>query len=177
MIMAMFTLRLSDDLAARFDAVAASVGGRSKALRAMIERVSGASQTSQPQLAIRSRGSNRVTVRLSDDELSQLDEAAAKRGVTRSDWVAAVVRSRLPLAVPPLYNRHKLTDIRRELRSIGRNVNQAVHVLHSANMDGSRLDLTREAARVAAMQASVAEQIAAVGEAIKGDLAYWRGEA
>lgn len=175
--MATFTLRLSDELAARFHADAASVGGRSKALRNLIERVSGPGQTTQPAPAIRSRGSNRVTVRLSDDELSQLDQAAAERCVRRTDWVAATIRSRLPLTVPPRDNLEKLIDIRRELRSIGRNVNQAVHALHSANMEGSRLDLEREAARVASMQASVVEQIEAIGAALKGDLEYWRGEA
>lgn len=175
--MATFTLRIADDLAARFDAVAASVGGRSKALRTLIERVSEPGQTAAPAPEIRSRGSNRVTVRLSDDELSQLDKAADERGVKRADWVAAAIRSRLPLTVPPRDNLEKLIDIRRELRSIGRNVNQAVHALHSANMEGSRLDLEREAARVAAMQASVVEQIEAIGAALKGDLGYWRGEA
>ena len=175
--MATFTVRLPDDLATRFDAVAANVGGRSQALRAMIERVSVASQTPGSTPAIRSRGSNRITVRLSDDELSQLDEAAAERGVKRTDWIAAVIRSRLPLTVPPRDDLEKLIDIRRELRAIGRNVNQAVHALHAANMPESGLDVRREAERVTAMRDAVLEQITAIGEALKGDLGYWRGKA
>ena len=179
--MAMFTLRLDDDLAARFDAVAASVGGRSTALRALIERVSrapeAAAPASQPAPAMRSRGSNRVSVRLTDNELSQLDQAAAERGIKRTDWVAATVRSRLALTVPAQDDRERLIDIRIELRSIGNNVNQAVKALHVANMEGSRLDLEREAARVADFRATIAEQIEAIGAALKGDLAYWQGEA
>jgi len=179
--MATFTLRLDDDLAARFDAVAAGVGGRSSALRALIERVSRAPETdvptSQPSPAMRSRGSNRITVRLSDNELSQLDQAAAERGVKRTDWVAAAIRSRLPLTVPPRDNLEKLIDIRIELRSIGKNLNQAVKALHVANMEGSRLDLEREAARIATFHASITEQTEAIGAALKGDLAYWQGDA
>lgn len=174
--MATFSLRIPDDLAARFDAVAASVGGRSKALRSMIERVSGPGQTPKAPPAIRSRGSNRIYVRLSDGELSQLDYEATQRGVKRTDWIAGVIRSRLPLTVPPRDSLETLIDIRRELRTIGKNVNQAVHALHSANMEESRLDLEREAARVAAFQALVAQQIEAIGEALDGDLSYWRGD-
>lgn len=174
--MALFTLRLSDELAARFDAVAASTGGRSHALRTLIERVSGGGGSASAPAATRSRGKHRIEVRLDDDEMAQLDAGAAERGVKRTDWIAAVVRSRLRAAPPPLDARQTLVDIRRELRAIGRNVNQAVHALHAANMQDSRLDLAREAARVEAMQAAVEEQVAAIGRALQGDLAYWRGE-
>ena len=172
--MALFTLRLPDELAARFDAVAAGGGGRSHTLRKLIERVSGGGAGAGPA-AIRSRGRHRIEVRLDDDELAQLDAAADERGVKRTDWIATVVRSRLPSAAPPLDTRQTLIDIRRELRAIGRNVNQAVHALHAANMQDSRLDVAREAERVAAMQAAVDEQIAAIGAALHGDLGYWRG--
>ena len=175
-LMALFTLRLPDELAARFDAVASSGGGRSHALRALIERVSGGGASPPAPAAIRSRGKHRTEVRLDDDELAQLDAAAAERGVKRTDWIATVVRSRFRATPPPLDTRQALVDIRRELRAIGRNVNQAVHALHAANMQESRLDVAREAARVEAMSAAVEEQIAAVGAALKGDLAYWRGE-
>lgn len=174
--MALFTLRLSDDLAARFDANAAGTGGRSYALRTLIERVCGEGGSVPVPAATRSRGRHRIEVRLDDDELAQVDAGAAERGVKRTDWIAAVVRSRLRSPQPPLDARQTLVDIRRELRAIGRNVNQAVHALHAANMQDSRLDLAREAARVEAMRATVEEQIAAIGAALQGDLAYWRGE-
>lgn len=174
--MALFTLRLSDEMAARFDAVAASAGGRSHTLRTLIERVSAGGEPASAPAAIRSRGKHRIEVRLDDDEIAQLDAGAAERGVKRTDWIAAVVRSRLRAAPPLLDARQTLVDIRRELRAIGRNVNQAVHALHAANMQDSRLDLAREAARVEAMRAAVEEQVAAIGTALQGDLAYWRGK-
>lgn len=90
--MTRITFRLDADLAARFEAVAASVGGRSKALRSMIERVSGPGRTPNPAPVIRSRGANRIAVRLSDDELMQLDNAATDRGVKRTDWIASTLR-------------------------------------------------------------------------------------
>lgn len=174
--MALFTLRLSDELAVRFDAVAASAGGRSHALRTLIERVSGGGGSASTAATVRSRGKHRIELRLDDDELAQLDAAAVERGVKRTDWIASVVRSRLRAAPPPHDARQTLVDIRRELRAIGRNVNQAVHALHAANMQDSRLDLAREAVRVEAMRTAVDEQIGAIGAALQGDLAYWRGE-
>ncbi|WP_267382272.1 MULTISPECIES: mobilization protein [unclassified Sphingomonas] len=171
---------MSDELAARFDAVAASAGGRSHALRTLIERVSGGDGdgggSAPASAATRSRGKHRIELRLDDDELAQLDAAAAERGVKRTDWIASVVRSRLRAAPPPHDTRQTLVDIRRELRAIGRNVNQAVHALHAANMQDSRLDVAREAARVDAMRVTLEEQIAAIGAALHGDLAYWRAE-
>jgi antitoxin component of RelBE/YafQ-DinJ toxin-antitoxin module len=177
--MAFFGLRIDDELAARFDAVAAGVGGRSQALRALIERVSASQPASLPSDAIipPSPRPNRVEIRLNDGDSDRLRFAASSKGMKRTDWIVALISSRLRAAPPPpLEHRQILIGVRRELRAIGKNVNQAVHAVHTANMQDSRLDLGREVERVASMAAAIDEQIAAIGAALKGDLDYWRAE-
>ena len=92
----------------------------------------------------------------------------------RTEWIVALIQSRLREApVPVIDQLQALVDIRRELRAIGKNVNQAVKALHAANMEDSRLDLGREVERVASFKGAIDEQIGAIGEALRGDLAYW----
>ncbi|WP_257542337.1 MULTISPECIES: mobilization protein [Sphingomonadaceae] len=175
--MTFFGVRLPADLARRFDRVAAGQGGRSVLLRKVIERATADAGEAEAPAAGPVRRSRRVEIRLSDEELTLLDQAAAERGLTRNVWVATLVQHRLRDDTPPaLPERQALADAWRQIRRVGLNINQAVHALHSATMTDSRLDLAREAARVAAMREDVAEQTRAIGQALKGDLSYWRGD-
>lgn len=174
--MAFFTLRLSDDLAARFDAAAEAAGGRSAALRALILRACGKDgiETSTP--APDRRALKRIELRFTEAELAQIDAQAVARGLRRSDWIAATVRARLGAAGPPPRDvQSALIDAWRQIKRIGINLNQAVHAVNSAVMEGSRLDLAREAARIEQFRDEVIEQQAAIGRALDGDLSYWRG--
>lgn len=172
--MATFIVRLPDDLAARFDVVAASYGGRSKALRLVIDE---ACKQVKPPPVQASGGRYRVEIKLTEKDGSRLEAMAEERGLTRTDWIVAVVQTRLNGApVPQRDALQELIDIRRELRAIGKNVNQAVKALHAANMEESRLELGREAARVTSMKVAIDEQIAAIGGALRGDLVYWQAD-
>lgn len=176
-LMAMFTLRLPDDLARQFDKIAAGAGGRSDVLRQMIERVCTAQGVMLPPLPIAAEPPDRIEVRLPKEDGAALERVSSERRMKRTEWIVALIQSRLRSApVPPLDQLQELVDIRRELRAIGKNVNQAVKALHAANMEDSRLELAREAARVAAMKEAIDNQIAAIGEAIRGDLSYWNGD-
>src|SRR3546814_9166260 len=73
---------------------------------------------------------------------------------------------------PPRGDRVLIAQSWRELNRIGINLNQAVHALHAATMVDSRLDLAREAARVASFRDEVADQLRVLGRALKGDMAY-----
>ncbi|MEG3170532.1 hypothetical protein U1737_20295 [Sphingomonas sp. LB3N6] len=100
---------------------------------------------------------------------------ADERGLTRTDWIVALIQTRLNGApVPVVDQRQTLTDIRIQLRGIAKNVNQVVKAFHAANMEDSRLEVSREVARLAAMAESVSEQVEAIGDAMHGDLSYWR---
>jgi len=104
-----------------------------------------------------------------------LEQLASKCRMKRTEWIVALIQSRLRGApVPVIDQRQKLIDIRIQLRGIAKNVNQVVKAFHAANMEESRLELGREVARLAAMAEVVHEQVAAIGDAMRGDLSYWK---
>lgn len=172
--MAIFNVRLPDDLAARFDAMAASHGGRSALLRSVIDQALRSDQDEVVVPAPRERTTTRVEVRLTASDIARLDDAAGTRGLKRTEWIVALLRRRLfGKAPPPRPDRAAIAQSWRELNRIGINLNQAVHALHAATMVDSGLDLAREAARVASFRDDVAEKLAALGQALKGDASYW----
>jgi len=173
--MAFFGVRLSDDLAVRFDAFASSRGGRSKLLRQMIETVlrgGGSAPPSAVESEARARGrSEKVTIRLRDEDLAALDIACRAAGLRRTEWVVGLVRRRL-LGRPQLSRAEAqaLLDIRRDLRRIGVNLNQAVHALHTGG------EGTASAWELLAFRQEIRAQLEGVRAALEGDLSYWAGE-
>jgi hypothetical protein len=172
---AFFGLRLPDDLAARFDAKATAAGGRSALLRKLIDgALEGAGDRSSETASPRIRTTHRLQLRLTREDIVQLDAAADARGLKRTEWLVMLLRRRLhATSPPPRADRVLIAQSWRELNRIGINLNQAVHALHAATMVDSRLDLAREAARVASFRDEVADQLRVLGRALKGDMAYW----
>lgn len=173
--MAFFGVRLSDDLAVRFDAFASSRGGRSKLLRQMIETVlrSGGASPAAAETEVRARGrSEKVTIRLKDEDLAALDAACRQAGLRRTEWVVGLVRRRL-LGRPQLSRAEAqaLLEIRRDLRRIGVNLNQALHALHSGRGEGAAF-----AKDLIAFRQEVRAQLEGVRAALEGDLTYWAEE-
>jgi len=172
--MAFFGLRLPDDLAARFDAMAASHGGRSAHLRGLIDK---ALRNPQDEVLVpshRERTTARVEIRLTATDIERLDAAASERGLKRTEWIVALLRRRLfAKSPPPQPDRALISQSWRELNRIGINLNQAVRALNAATMVDSGLDLAREAARVASFQEEIDGQLRALGRALAGDVAYW----
>lgn len=174
--MAFFGVRLSDDLAVRFDVLAARKGGRSKVLRGLIEAAAkaeglGSAEAPQP---LRSR-SDKLTLRLKLEELADLQRQAAEAGMHRTEWAAALLRQRLTGA--PQFRRDQaqaLLDVRRDLRRISVNVNTAVQAVVDAG-PGSP-EAAAQLAELRAFQVEVREQLQAVREGLQGNLAYWNGE-
>jgi hypothetical protein len=173
--MADFKLRLSDNLAARFDGWAAEHGGRSPALRHLIEQ---ASSAGAPSCDAPSRLGSRpvkLTVRLAAADGRGLDTAAAEMGLTRNAWAAALIRRRLHAR--PTFRRSdelSLLAIHTELRRIGINVNQIARALNTAVMEGKVLDL--ELAHLDDLRAEIRAHMLALREAFEGNLAYWQVE-
>ena len=172
--MAFFGLRLPDDLAARFDAMAASHGGRSAHLRGLIDQ---ALRNPQDEVVVpshRERTTARVEIRLTATDIERLDAAASERGLKRTEWIVALLRRRLfGKSPPPQTDRALISQSWRELNRIGINLNQAVRALNAATMVDSGLDLAREAARVASFQEEIDGQLRALGRALAGDVSYW----
>jgi hypothetical protein len=173
--MADFKLRLPDDLAARFDGWAAERGGRSPALRHLIEQASGPGALScEPPVRLGSRPL-KLTVRLAAVDGRDLDAAAAEMGLTCNAWAAALIRRRLHAR--PTFRRSdelSLLAMQTELRRIGVNVNQIARALNTAVMEGKVLDL--ELTYLDDLRAEIRAHMLALYEAFEGNLAYWQGE-
>ena len=168
------TLRLPPDVIRRFDAAAASQGGRSRLLRRLID---GAAQASLPARseAAPSRLSSKMGLRLAPADLAALEAEAASRGQSRTQWTVALIRARLYRR--PQFSRHEalsFVEVQRELRRIGVNINQIARALNTAVMAGSVLDL--EVAQLAAFSAEIRAHLTGLRDAFEGNLAYWSAE-
>jgi len=131
--MPMLTLRVSDDLALQFAALAATEGGKSALIRRLLEGAVGAPESKRAPVAV--GAPQKVTVRFRESELRQLGEMAAARGMTRTQWITSLVRSRLGApAQQSDGEREALRTIARELNRIGGNINQIASAANRAEM-------------------------------------------
>ncbi|PZQ63474.1 MAG: plasmid mobilization relaxosome protein MobC [Phenylobacterium zucineum] len=170
--MADFKLRLDDDLAARFDAWAAERGGRSPALRHVIESACGATSTGAVRASL-GRRPIKLTVRLGGVDATGLDLAASQMGLTRNAWAAALIRRRLRGA-PTFPRRVELAvfAIQSEVHRIGINVNQIARALNTAVLEGRVLDL--ELGSLEDLRVELRGHILGLREAFEGNLIYWQ---
>ena len=167
--MANLSVRIPDDLLARFDAWAGSHGGRAPALRRVMEEACGAAAPAAGPLGKRPV---KLTVRLRTDDASGLEQEALSMSLTPNAWAAALIRRRLTR--PPTFRRPDeiaVIAIHGELRRIGVNVNQIARALNTAVMEGKVLDL--ELAYLEELRAEVRAHMVAVRESFQGNLAYW----
>lgn len=167
--MAIFNVRLSDELAERFDRAAAGQGGRSVLLRRLIDQTAGAVPGAPLLVAGRPA---KLTVRLTDGDLIALARVAAELGLTPNAWAAALIRRRL--SNTPTFSRigeDTLIAIQTELRRIGVNVNQMARALNTAVLEGRVLEL--EMAQAAAFRAELRDHLDGLRAALRGNLDYW----
>ncbi len=168
--MAVFNVRLADDLADRFDAAAVLDGGRSALLRRLI--IAAAAPATARGAPAGPRDGARIMVRLTAPDAAAVDIAAAAMGLSRAAWVAALVRRRV--RGKPTFPRPDaltLMTIQVELRRVGVNVNQIARALNTAVMEGRVLD--SELTWTRSLRAEIREHIAGLREAFEGNLAYW----
>lgn len=166
--MANFNVRVPDEVAARFDGWAGLHGGRSPALRHLIETACAGSTAGEPL----GRRPTKLTVRMTTDDAAALVTAAAETGLTPNAWAAASLRYRLRGC--PTFARCDelaLIEVQGELRRIGININQIARALNTAVMEGKVLDL--ELTYLDALRSELADHINGLGEAFAGNLAYW----
>jgi predicted transcriptional regulator len=170
--MAMFSVRVPDDLAGRFDTVAGQAGGRSALLRRLIIEAAAGSSPEPDELRRGPRQAARLMVRLGAAEAAAVDLEARRMGLRRAGWVAALVRHRM--LGRPTFSRadeQLLNGVRSELRRIGVNVNQIARALNTAVLEGRVLDL--ELLAVDDFRRELRGHVAALGEAFQGNVAYW----
>ncbi len=170
---ATLSLRIPDDLLARFDGWASDHGGRAPALRRLMRDTALVGASDASRLTDRPV---KLTVRLSRQDANGLDREAAPTGLTANAWAAAVLRHRLQ--AKPTFPRDQaiaLIAMQAELRRIGVNVNQIARALNVAVMEGRVLDL--ELGALEALRGELRAQILALRQGFEGNLSYWAGEA
>lgn len=101
--MTRFTVRLDDMTAAYFDAFAEQFGGRSQAMRALIEEALTTSRAMKSSVA-EVAGKQRLEVRLNQDDMALLEEAAKARRCKPTWWASRLIRAQLrgEPVTPPL---------------------------------------------------------------------------
>lgn len=167
--------RVSDELAAGFDAAAAMVGGRSALLHRLIREAGGAGSAPAGHRRRQLRNAARLMVRLAPAEAAHAAREAAAMAIPRSSWVAALVAAHgrgAPRFARP--DELALIAIQGELRRIGVNVNQIARALNTAVMEGRVLDT--ELGAIDDLRRELRGHIGALGEAFAGNLAYWAAE-
>ena len=164
------SVRVPEDLAARFTHTAKLTGGRSAMLRRLM--ASAVDPTFAVAPAPRPRTNARVSIRLTAREAARLEAEARPMGLRNAAWIAALVRRRL-LDEPSFgpVETQLLIGVRAELRRIGVNVNQIARALNTAVLEGRVLDT--ELTSIEAFRRELREHVAALGEAFAGNLTYW----
>ncbi|MBX9907840.1 MAG: plasmid mobilization relaxosome protein MobC [Beijerinckiaceae bacterium] len=128
------TLRVSEELALQFAALAATEGGKSALIRRLLESAVGAPESKRAPVAVGTP--QKVTVRFRESELRQVGEMATVRGMTRTQWITSLVRSRLGApAQQSEGEREALRTIARELSRIGGNINQIARAANRSELD------------------------------------------
>ena len=137
--MALISLRVPDDVAAGFSALAATEGGKSALLRRLIADALNASSARIASLPV--GAPQKVTVRFRGSEMRQLAEVSHQRGMTRTGWIVALVRSRLGSPVQHSPDEHAvLRAIVRELNRIGGNINQIARAANTSALQGRAVE-------------------------------------
>jgi hypothetical protein len=168
--MALISLRIPDEVAARLSAVAASEGGKSALLRRLIADVLNASPARIAPLPV--GRPQKITVRFRESEMRQLAEISHQRGMTRTGWIVALVRSRLGSPVQHSSAEHAaLRAIVRELNRIGGNINQIARAANISVLQGRVVEPDLSAIRDARSAIDLA--LTQLRGALDGNADYW----
>ena len=177
--MAQFGFRIPDNLALQYDAYAAKHGGRSEALRQLMEsavREDGTDiQRPPPRPSAETGNWEGILVKLEAADFVRLDEEAAAMNLTRGQWIVALVRHRLtgsrqfgPADRTRIAGIAK--DIRRAASDIGRSSQIASkHLAQGANLDSHLRQL-------ASFKTQLLSALEALHQAYLGNDAYWSAD-
>ncbi|MCP8891610.1 ribbon-helix-helix protein, CopG family [Sphingomonas faeni] len=181
------TVRLSDDLTAEIDRIAAANGQTRSSWITKALTIAAVSSDSQdvPLMPVQGRGHPddyiRVTVRLNRSEMEAIDTVAAPMRLTRNEWIKRTIRWQLwdkaaLLRLAPV-TQTEIGKVRKQVLAIGRNINQAVHAMNAANQPESSLDIARIAGTFLEtcgdLRSLLIEARRSLASSIGGEIGYW----
>jgi hypothetical protein len=185
------TVRLKDELVEEIDRVAAANGQtRSSWIANALARSALAPGTEGlPVSPVLGRGHPddyiRVTVRLNRSEIEGIDTVSTPMQLTRNEWIKRTLRWQLwdkaaLLRLAPS-TQNEIVKLRKQIRKIGVNINQAVHAMNAANMPESSLDIARIAVpfmeTCGELRALLIASRRTLASSIGGEIGYWTGAA
>jgi hypothetical protein len=113
-------------------------------------------------------------VRFRESEMRQLAEVSHQRGMTRTGWIVALVRSRLGSPVQHSPSEHDaLRAIVRELNRIGGNINQIARAANTSVLQGRAVEPNLSAIRETKLV--IEKELAQLRNALHGNADYWDG--
>ena len=170
----MLTARLDAETLALFDAFAVGRGGRSVLLRQLIEQVARENADSSYAEPTEAAANKRISLRFSEVENAVIGHRASQRSTNASGWIKALVRRHIGLKSRVDDGLlAELAPIRMQLLRIGRNLNQAMKAANAAMLPDGDKRIEDELQRIADMRMEISEQVAAIGDAMRGDAGYW----
>lgn len=150
-------LQLPPIVVVRLDEAAGGPEKRSRFLRLLLERRLAAWPSGE-----QGRASVQVNIRIGAKELGRTQRAATAAGMTRTEWIVALIRSH-HFATPQFSraDRIALMEAHRELHRIGA-------LLRSLAAGDAE-------AQILAVVAEIEDQLRALRYGVQGNLEYWRG--
>jgi hypothetical protein len=105
----------------------------------------------------------RIEVRITQRELEQIDRAAQKMSLTRSEYLRLRGLKKVYTRIQSLpdLDYAKLMVVYRELQAQGNNLNQIARSLHQAKLEGKEIDCLNEIDRLIATNRQALETIVA----------------
>lgn len=171
--MAFIGVQVSDEMKAAFDALAGPQGGQSALLRRMLESVTGQVDVATSRSRVVGGTSEKITVRFRRAERAAIADAAAARGMTRTQWITSLVRARLSLGLPLTGGEEQaLRAVARELNRMGGNVNQIARAANMQALAGKPVEL--DAAPLQELGGAVRAAAAELRDALARSAASWQ---
>ena len=168
------TARVDAAALAAFDAYAVARGGRGAVLRRLIDQALREGATAPRIAPFADPATSRISLRFTDVENAVLAHRATERSTDRAGWIKALVRRHLALKSRVDDGLlAELAPIRMQILRIGRNLNQAMKAANTAMLPDGDRQIEEHLASIVDMRLEISEQVAAVGDAMRGDAGYW----
>ncbi|WP_146198096.1 hypothetical protein [Caulobacter endophyticus] len=165
-------------MAEQFDAYAATRGGRSAVLRALVSQCLsdelGAPQKPPPEPHSQARASS-VSIQLTRDDRLRLDEECRVTGMTRGQWLAACARNRLHGTRHfGQVDRDRIARIVREMREMKSSLHRYASAMQRAPRDLAVVE--RHQSLIGHVSAQIERGLRAIEGAFRGNDHYWAGK-
>ncbi|PVM77584.1 hypothetical protein [Caulobacter radicis] len=173
-----FGFQIPDELAEQFDSYAATRGGRSAALRALVSQClsegGGAPPRPTPEPVSQALTSS-VAVLLTRDDRLRLDEECQVTGMTRGQWLVACARNRLHGTRHfGQVDRDRIARIAREMREMKSSLHRYASAIQRAPRDLAVVE--KHQSLIGHLSAQVERGLRAIEGAFRGNDHYWSGK-